>query len=88
MDAQTPLQKPRLDAEAKIAIEQVKAQNQVPPASVSVNNDPKGDFSTALETMMAKSEQNQQMMIQAIVEALNRPKQVVRGPDNRVIGVQ
>lgn len=88
LEGQIALEKARIDAQAKLEMEQIRAANQPAPASVSVNNDPNGDFSKSLETMIQRSEQNQQQMMEAIVGALSRPKQVIRGQDGRVIGVQ
>jgi hypothetical protein len=88
LDAQVALEKARIDAAAKLEIEQVKAANQPPPAAVSVNNDPNGDFAKSLETIIQRSEQNQQQVLGAIVDALSRPKTIVRGQDGRAIGVQ
>jgi hypothetical protein len=84
LEAQTTLEKARIDAEAKMAMEQIKAANQAPPASVNVNNDPNGDFSNTLATMMEQQQQN----MQQIAELLSRPKQIIRGPDGRALGVQ
>lgn len=84
--AELELFKAKLDAETKIAIEQIKAQNQ--PAGVTMVNDTTGGVGKSMEGFLAKSEESQRAMIEAIVGALSRPKKLVRGPDGRAIGVE
>ena len=83
LKAQTDLQMQQMKLEAEMQIEAMKAQNAQPAASVSVNNDPKGEFSLGLQALMEQQAQHQQML----VEALTRPKSIIRGPDGRALGV-
>ncbi len=83
LEAQVTLQKTQMELEAKKQIEAMKAAIPKEPP-VSINNDPKGDFSGA----MAEMTKAQQEQFRVLIEALTRPKQIVRGPDGRAIGVQ
>ena len=88
LEAETALQKARIDAELKLQIEQIKAANVQPPASVSVNNDPNGDFAGMMAQYMQSAAAQQEAMLAKLVETLSRPRSIMRGPDGRAIGVQ
>ena len=83
LEAQTELQKTQMKLQADKEIEAIKAA--APQQSpVSINNDPKGEISGAMREMMV----NQQEQYKALIEALTRPKMIVRGADGRAVGVQ
>jgi hypothetical protein len=83
LEAQTELQKMqmKLEADKQIAALKAAAPQQ---SAVSINNDPKGEFSGAMTELM----KNQQEQYKALIEALTRPKTIVRGQDGRAVGVQ
>jgi len=83
LEAQTELQKTqmKLEADKQIAALKAAAPQQ---SAVSINNDPKGEFSGAMTELM----KNQQEQYKALIEALTRPKTIVRGQDGRAVGVQ
>lgn len=100
LDAQVAMEKAKIDAETKLAIEQIKASNQQSP--VSIVHDANGSITAELGSQTKAQQETKdtvisglQMLMQqqtesmnALVGALTKPKQIVRGPDGRAIGVQ
>lgn len=76
LEAETELRKMQMKMEAEKQIEAIKAA--APQTSpVSINNDPKGEFSGAMAQLLEA--QNQQYA--ALIDALSRPKTLIKNPD-------
>jgi len=94
--------KEKLQAETKIAVAQIAAQTTLKTSAMSASTDevevgedgerkPAAGLSALVEAVNANFEQllkTQTESHAAMIETLTRPKQVVRGPDGRMMGVQ
>lgn len=84
----TKLEIAKINAEYSAQVEIVREQNRAKPVSQEWDD-------TGLREVVAGSTQDQiqimrdlQMTMQVMAEVLKRPKQLVRGPDGRVVGIQ
>lgn len=86
LDAETELQKTQMQLQAEIAIEQFKAENE----SAMALKEHKNELGGMLEKAKGSGDNSSQVLLtglQAIMQSLNQPKQIIRGADGKAVGV-
>lgn len=86
LDAQVELEKTQMQVAAQQQMKsmEVTAQPQNPVNISTFDNEASGALMEALSTMLEQQRASQEQLI----AALSKPKNIVRGPDGRVVGVQ
>jgi hypothetical protein len=84
--SETELQKAQMQLQAEMAIEQYKAENDAAMALKEHRNELGG----MLDKAKGSGDNSSQVLLtglQAMIQQMNAPKQIVRGPDGRAVGV-
>lgn len=82
LSAQVELQKEQMRVESQQAIKQMEVST--PQHPINVNTQDNQAFMETLKTMM----EQQAISNEQLIASLNKPKQIIRGSDGRVVGVQ
>jgi hypothetical protein len=86
-DANLKMRIAQLDAQTKIAVARISAAGEL-PADLNEDGEPIQDPADVRHADMQFTLMATLQNLTAAIEEMRRPKQIVRGPDGRVLGIQ
>ena len=86
-DANLKMRIAQLDAQTKIAVARISAAGELPP-DLNEDGEPIQDPADVRHADMQFTLMATLQNLTAAIEEMRRPKQIVRGPDGRVLGIQ